>query len=61
MLERVRKALNPPPLTDEWINMVITDRVDKAAEIEEKKGPKAASRYRCRTAKLEENMRRRRV
>lgn len=46
MLNRLKKALQGPPVTAEWADMVIIDMAKKADQIEAEQGTDAANRYR---------------
>lgn len=57
-LDRIKRAV-APPVTAEWVDMVVTDRDRKASEIESEKGPEAAEKYREKSGKLVARMARR--
>lgn len=46
MLDRIKKAIQGPPVTVEWVDMVVTNANLKAKRIEDARGPEAADRYR---------------
>lgn len=56
--DRIKEAISPP-LTAEWVDMVVTHRGIKFDEIEKSKGPEAAQKHREKTGKLVQKMVRR--
>ena len=56
--DKVRQAISPP-LTVEWVDLVVTQRSSQADEIEKLKGPKVAQKHREKTGKLVQKMIRR--
>lgn len=50
-IERIKRAIQPP-VTAEWVNMVVTARSEQADKIERSKGPEAADRHREKTGKF---------
>lgn len=58
-IEKIRKAMAPPPVTQAWVDLVAGTREDKAQQIEESKGPVAAERHRAATRRMVSKMERR--
>lgn len=52
MVGKIKNALAPPPVTQEWIDMVAGEREKKAQKVEETKGPVAAEKHRAATRKM---------
>lgn len=49
--ERIKRAVQPP-VTAEWIDVVVTARSEQADKIERSKGLEAADRHREKTGKF---------
>lgn len=49
---KIKKAVAPPPVTQEWIDMVAGEREEKARRVEKTKGPVAAEKHRAATRKM---------
>lgn len=56
MLDRIKKAIQGPPVTAEWVDMVVTDADRKAERIEETQGPEAANRFREKSGRRVKKM-----
>lgn len=56
MLKRIKKAVQGPPVTAEWVDMVVTDADRKAEQIEATQGSEAANRYREKSGRRVDRM-----
>lgn len=52
MARKIKEAIAPPPVTQEWIDMVAGVREEKAQKVEKAKGPVAAEKHRAATRKM---------